>query len=79
MHKVWSYAKQTEKRVEDIYSDVKKVSLCGLCSSTLLFLNIYAGDIIFFSIDFFAHVLFRFSTDCNKKLERINKFSYLSR
>ncbi|EMS57041.1 hypothetical protein TRIUR3_14817 [Triticum urartu] len=24
IHKAWSYAKQTEKRVEDIYSDVKK-------------------------------------------------------
>jgi hypothetical protein len=27
MHKMWSYAKKTEKRVEDLYSDVKKVKL----------------------------------------------------
>ena len=44
MQKMWSYAKQT-KRVEDLYSDVKKVNLCRF-SSVLL-------SIIFSSIAFF--------------------------
>jgi hypothetical protein len=38
MHKMWSYAKQTEKKAEDLYSNVKKVNLCRL-SSVLLSLK----------------------------------------
>jgi hypothetical protein len=27
IYKMWSFAKQTEKRVEDLYSDVKKAKM----------------------------------------------------
>lgn len=35
--KMWSFAKQTEKRVEDLYSGVKKVSLFRLSFVLFIF------------------------------------------
>uniref|UniRef100_A0A0E0DYK0 Uncharacterized protein n=1 Tax=Oryza meridionalis TaxID=40149 RepID=A0A0E0DYK0_9ORYZ len=34
IYKMWSFAKQTEKRVEDLYSDVKKKCLRGACQTS---------------------------------------------